>query len=89
MQSLSITINIDEDPWIDLAELSRVGKVRTAMAHEAGQIRVGGLPRGMESGATAVEILIPLPDGTVVLTETSLKLFLAAADVLRARYPNG
>ncbi len=48
--------------------------------------RVGGLPGGMASGKTSVAFDIPLPDGRHVLAETSLELFLAAADALRARY---
>jgi len=40
----------------------------------------------MASGKTSVAFDIPLPDGRHVLAETSLELFLAAADALRARY---
>lgn len=47
---------------------------------------VGGIPQGMASGAPSVAIIIPLPDGSVVFAETSLALFVSAADVLRAAY---
>lgn len=89
MPVLSLTLNLDENPWNDLAGLREQGKLITAMGEESGPIRIGGLPNGMESGATAVEIALRLPDGTLILTETSLKLFLAAADALRVVYPKG
>lgn len=89
MQVIKITVNVDRDPWEDLAELEKQDKLLTAMADEAGSIRVGALPHGMQSGRTSVAIAVPLPDGRIVLTETSLALFLAAADALRAAYPNG
>lgn len=89
MLSVRITVNCDRDPWTELAELRREGKLITAMGDESGSIRFGGLPAGMASGRTSVEILIPLPDGTMLLTETSLTLFVAAAKALEAAYPNG
>jgi hypothetical protein len=89
MPVLTVTVDIDSTPWEDLKALSAEGKLISAMHMEAGTIRVGGLPRGMESGRTSVAIAVPLPDGTVLLTETSLALFLQAAKILEAKYPNG
>lgn len=89
MPVLTVTVNVSENPWRDLVAKRGEGKLITAMSTEAGRIRVGGLPEGMESGRTSVSFAIPLPDGTVLLTETSLALFLEAADILRAAYPNG
>lgn len=54
--------------------------------HHATKIQFGGLPKGMQSGRTSVSIVIPLADGSVVIAESSLRLFLAAASALRARY---
>jgi hypothetical protein len=48
-------------------------------------IWVNGLEAGMESGDPSVAIRIDLPDGTSVITETSLRLFLTAADALKAK----
>ncbi len=48
-------------------------------------IRVALLKRGMSSGKSSVAIGFELPSGKeVLIAETSLKLFLAAADTLRA-----
>jgi len=49
-------------------------------------IGVTALAGGMASGRTSVALRLDLPDGRVVLAETSLRLLLAAADALRARY---
>lgn len=89
MPVMSITLDLDETPWADMQSLRAAGKMITAMGDESGPIRVGALPRGMESGKTAVAIALPLPDGTIFLTETSLRMFLFAADALREKYPNG
>lgn len=55
------------------------------LGHDA-QIEVGALPGGMASGAPSVAFCFSLPDGRVVLAETSLALFLGAGDALKARY---
>lgn len=50
------------------------------------EFAVGGLAGGMTNGAPAVVTVIELPDGRVVFAETSLALFLTAADVFKDRY---
>ena len=89
MPVMTVTMNIEDTPWEDLHTLRDQGKLITAMSFEAGRIRIGGLPNGMNSGKTSVAIAVPLPDGTIVLTETSLALFLNAAEILKVAYPNG
>ena len=41
-------------------------------------IEVGTLRAGMTSGKDSVMICVPLPDGRIVLAETSAELFVAA-----------
>jgi hypothetical protein len=73
-----------EGIWPDLQPLALEGQLLQAMGPDAPAIEVALLRGGMVSGAPSVTIRINLPDGRVVLTETSLQLFLAAADALRA-----
>lgn len=47
---------------------------------------IGGLAGGMASGKPSVGIHFTLPNGEGVVFETSLALFLAAADALKARF---
>lgn len=54
--------------------------------HVTEAFTVAGLDHGMRSGAPSVAFCIPLPDGSVVLAETSLALLLTASDALRARF---
>lgn len=54
--------------------------------HVVESFKVGGLAGGMTSGKPSVMMEIPLGDGSVALVETSLALFLTAADALRAKY---
>lgn len=49
-------------------------------------IEIGALPAGMESGKPSIAISFALPDGRVVLAESSLQLLLTAADAFRAKY---
>ena len=40
----------------------------------------------MQSGATSITLVARLDDGQLVMVETSLKLFLAAAVAVRSRH---
>lgn len=45
-----------------------------------------GLPDGTARGRPTVALFITLPDGKAVLWETTLTLFLTAADALKAKF---
>lgn len=47
---------------------------------------VAALPQGTVQGRPTVAVRVELPDGTVVLAETTLALFLTAADAMKARH---
>ncbi len=47
---------------------------------------ISALADGMKSGNPSVAVIIDLSGGVVVFAETSLKLFLTAADALKARH---
>lgn len=51
-------------------------------------IAIAALQRGTRSGQPSVAFRFDLPDGSVVLAETTLRLFLATGDALRVRYPD-
>lgn len=80
-QLLAVTANVDIDPWTDLTPdqlpLNTDGL-------SAGLTRIGVLPNGTRSGRATVFLEVVLPDGTRVLAETSLRLFLTAAAAVRA-----
>lgn len=73
-------INLDEPAWPELANM------REKIISTTEPIGVTGLHGGMESGLPSVALRIDLPDGRVVIAETSLALFLTAADALKARF---
>jgi hypothetical protein len=54
--------------------------------HQTSEMVISGLSDGMSSGKPSVAILIDLPGNTGVVAETSLSLFLTAADALKAHY---
>jgi hypothetical protein len=75
---IPLSIILDGDGcWPDL-----VGKETINTTVDA----VATLPRGTESGKPTVTVRINLPDGRVVLAETTLGLFLSAADAFKARH---
>ena len=76
---------LDAEPhWPELAQQ------RERLIHlenSAPPIQIASLPGGMASGKTSVCLRLDLPDGRVVLAQTSLALFLTAAAALEAKYP--
>jgi hypothetical protein len=78
MPNLSIHPNGD-GCWPDMAQAIRSGQVIHVQ-----DLEVAGLAAGMTSGKPSVAIRIDLPDGRIVFAETSLRLFLTAADALRS-----
>lgn len=82
MIPLTITTNLDIDPWDDVRA---PGALPHNPAGETAKIeRVGLLPNATQSGRACVELLIRLPDGTAVVAETTLRLFNTAARAIAA-----
>jgi hypothetical protein len=52
-----------------------------------GSLQLAVLDRGMESGKPSVAIRFAIEDGSVVIVETSARLFCTAARMIMARYP--
>ncbi|MBA7553597.1 hypothetical protein ES705_46191 [subsurface metagenome] len=69
--------------WTDLAEKIKDGKVTWL---RGGNISIAALSKGMASGKPSISIRIDLPDGKVVIAETSMRLFLGAAEAFKAKY---
>jgi hypothetical protein len=56
---------------------------RDAIIETTTPIQVIRVPKGMDSGASALILRIDLPDGRVVAAKTTAKLFLDVADAIR------
>ena len=83
MPALSIKLQGD-GCWPDLE-----GKdLLTLSGPDAPSIQLALLPGGMDSGKPSISIRIDLPDGRVLLTETSARLFCTAANMVMAKYPD-
>ncbi|MDP9266373.1 MAG: hypothetical protein M3O91_09700 [Chloroflexota bacterium] len=70
--------------WPDLIAKRERGEV--IHLTEGARLEVAALAGGMTSGKPSVAIRVDLPDGRVVVAETSMRLFLAAAVAFHARY---
>lgn len=77
MIPLTVTMNLDIDPWTDLHD--DAAQVIDYGGDTAKLTRVGILPNGTRSGKATVGLLVELPDGRKVIAETTLALFLMAA----------
>lgn len=84
MPSLNI-IPEGDGCWPELAELAADGQLINAMEDRA-KISLAFLEAGMQSGKPSITIRIDLPDGRVVITETSGMLFMAAARAFAAKF---
>lgn len=80
----TLAIKLDGDG--SYPDLARRAADVIHLGEGAPPIGVTALAGGMASGRTSVMLRLDLPDGRVVLAETSVRLFLLAADALRARY---
>lgn len=58
----------------------------TKLVESKEPLRIAGLAAGMQSGKPSVAIGTFFPDGSCVFAQTSLALFLSAADALKARF---
>lgn len=54
--------------------------------HRTERLTVTALTGGLASGKPSVALIAQLDDGSFVFCETTLALFLSAADALRARH---
>ena len=81
---IALTVKLDgvEPIWPELA----MGYTIFHLGDGAPPIQISGLQDGLESGNPSVMIRLDIDDHRVVLAETSLKLFLFAADALKAKF---
>lgn len=79
---LKMSISLDGDGcWPDL----KGEKAEKLIWLNDGSMSVALLKGGMQSGNHSVAVRLDLPDGRVVVAETSLALFTSAADAMRTR----
>ena len=79
---IALTLKMEGDgAWPDMSEKLAEGKVLRSES-----IEMAVLKGGMASGKPSVAIRIDLDDDSVVFAETSLALFLSAADAFKAKY---
>ncbi len=81
---LTMTINLNGDGcWPDL-----VDKEVIHLANDAPPIQVAALEAGMVKGHPSVSFRFDLPDGQVLIAETSARLFVIAARAIEGRWPD-
>lgn len=59
---------------------------RGELVHLQNEVHITALPVGTVGGKPSVGFGFLLPDGRMVIAETTLALFLMAADAFKARY---
>lgn len=84
MESLRVIPDLTQKGFVD-------GDNYLVVGHE-GEVIVGGMPEGTESGKPTVMVALELESGEdegskgFLVAETTLALFLTAADTLKAKY---
>jgi hypothetical protein len=75
MTPLSITPNLDRNPWADITnEVTGEGSIE----------RIGLLPNATNNGRPSLAVVIRLPDGRAVIAETTWALMRNAVRALDA-----
>jgi hypothetical protein len=78
-----LNIILDGDGcWPDLHEKA---PAQVKWDSHIGAPSIAKLPMGTLGGNDSVALRLDMPDGSVVITQFTMKLFLAAADAFRAR----
>ncbi len=83
-----MSVILDEPAWPDLGGPGPNGIAENVIWLGAGAppIQIAALEQGMTGGAPSVAIRFDLPDGRIVVAETSLKLFQAANAILLGKF---
>lgn len=77
---IALDVNLNGDNcWPDLPEKEVI---------EAEKLSIGVLDGGTASGKPSVTLRIDLPDGRVVLAQTTARLFCTAANMITGKYPD-
>jgi len=79
-----IKLNLEGDGcWNDLKDKINTDQI---IWMKDGVIHIAALSKGMKSGKPSISIRLNLPDGRVVVAETSMQLFLTAAAAMNIKY---
>ena len=70
-----------EEHWSDLLQKNVI-----YLGDEAPPIEIVAMPGGMASGQTSISMRLDLPEGQVVVVETSLEQLARAVQAIQARY---
>lgn len=77
MNSISIILDVDRNPPLNGRPLEETHRISEG-------ISITRIPRGMQSGKSAVAITATMPDGKAVMLEMSMANFLGAASAFRS-----
>lgn len=86
MPSLIVIPDVEATGFDAMKRINGPTDSRLVHLGDRAHIEIGALTGGMASGAPSVAFCFELPDGQVVIAETSMALFLTAGDALKARY---
>jgi hypothetical protein len=80
----TIEVRLDGDgAWPDLAQMPEANKIYM----EDSTLSIACLKNGMTSGRPSLVMRINLPDGRVLIFQTSMRGFLSAASIVATGYP--
>lgn len=80
----AMKVILKEPTWPDLVD--NAYRLTWLSGNDDPPIQIGALEGGMRGGAPSVAIRLDLPDGRIVVAETSLRLFQMANAALVGRF---
>lgn len=82
---ISLTVNLKGfGAWPDITDKERL----LLPGPDAPPMQVAVLPNGTAEGRPSVAIRVDLPDGKIMIAETSARLFCTAAKMIMAKHPD-
>lgn len=82
---IGLTVNLrGVGAWPDITDKDRL----LLPGPDGPPIQVATLDQGTEAGRPSVAIRVDLPDGKIMIAETSARLFCTAAKMIMAKYPD-
>lgn len=85
MPTINVNLN-GEGAWPYMEQLINDGKL--IIIPDEAAIDIAVLDDGTVSGEPSVAFRFHLPDGKVAFAQTTLRLYLLTANIIRAKYPD-
>lgn len=82
-----MSLDVERWPSRAIQKLHDEGRVEGNVIYSTEPLEIGALPGGIQGGRTSIAVFFTLPDGRVVIADTSLRALRVVVETLAATYP--